>query len=256
MNLKSFLKSSNASAMLRELHSQGELVKLIPELVALDISDDISHLHKNNFDHSLKVLDNARAIAGSDDVILLTAALFHDIGKPATRKIKGRQATFIMHEVIGAKQIRSLLKRFDYADEEIKLVSELIRHHMRAYGFTKVDWTDSAVRRFTAEISSEVQLQRLLVVFRSDLTTKNAKLRREVLRGIDTLESRIAEVQEKDARAARRPAINGDELMDKFDLKPGRLVGSVMRFLNSDEGLLLSREEAFAKAEEIINEQH
>jgi len=255
MNLKSFLQNPNASAMLRELHAQGELESMIPELAALDISDHVSHLHKNNFDHSLKVLDNARSIAGSEDVILLTAALFHDIGKPATRKIKGRQATFVMHESVGAKQVRALLRRFDYSSAEIKLVSELILNHMRAYGFSKVEWTDSAVRRFMTDLSSEEQLQRLLVIFRSDLTTKNEKLRRSVLNGIDELERRLAEVKAKDARAARRPSVNGDEIMEIFDLKPGRLVGAVMRYLNSDEGLELSREEALAKAAEIIAEQ-
>jgi len=254
VNFKELLSLQNPSALLRELYESGVLAEVSPELVALDINDKHSHKHKNNFFHSLQVLDQAIAAEGTSvDIILRTAALFHDIGKPASRKIESDgDVTFQQHETIGARMMKRMLKPHGYSLEEIKLIEELIANHMRSYGFTEELWTDSAVRRFTSDISTDVQLSRLLVLFKADVTTKHANKRNAVFSKVDALARRIEEVRTADALLSRRPAINGNELMEIFDLKPGRELGTLMKFLNTEKGLALSREEALEQIKVLL----
>ncbi len=252
-NFKELLALKDPSAIIRGLYERGELETVSPELLALDINDHQSHKHKNNFFHSLKVLDQAiEAEGASVDIILRTAALFHDIGKPATRKFEGGDVTFQQHETVGARMMKRILKPQGYSNGEIALIEELIANHMRSFGYTVELWTDSAVRRFTSDISTPEQMARLLSLFKADVTTKNTSFRNKLHSNVDALERRIAEVKAADELLKRRPAINGNELMELFDLKPGKELGALMKFLNTEEGLLLSREQALEQVEALL----
>jgi poly(A) polymerase len=243
--LRKLLMGVAPSAKLKAMHASGELSAVFPELAELDIRDKYSHRHKNNFDHSLQVLDQAIDLETKPDVILRTAALLHDIGKPATRKIEASgDATFQNHENVGARMAKRILKAHNYSPEEIKMIFELIANHMRSYGFTEDLWTDSAVRRFATDISTEEQLQRLFSIFKADLSTEHAAKRAKIYSKVDTLAGRVAAVKEQDTLRARRPALNGNEVMELFELKPGPELGKMMKFLNTEEGLALSRDEA------------
>lgn len=250
--LRKLLLAASPADSLLKMHETGELSEFLPELENLDIHDEHSHKHKNNFLHSLQVLRQAIAMESEPDLVLRTAALLHDIGKVATRDFNERgDATFTLHEVVGAKQASKLLKAHGYSNSEIGLIYELIANHMRAFNFDEKLWGDSAVRRLIADTSSEEQLRRLFIIFKSDLTTKRAEKRAMIHGKLDKLQARVLEVKEADALAERRPAIDGHRVMELLNIKPGRELGAIMKFLNSEEGLMLSVEEAEAKVREI-----
>lgn len=250
--LRKLLMSDNPVAVLKSMHSSGELLEVFPELAELDINDKHSHRHKNNFYHSLIVLEQAIALETKPDLILRTAAILHDIGKHSTRKIeKTGDTSFRNHENVGARMAKNLLKAQGYTQDEISETYELIANHMRSYGFTESLWTDSAVRRFASDISTDEQLARLYAIFKADLSTKHEAKRAKVYAKVDALARRVDELKRVDALNSRRPAINGNEVMELLKLEPGQKLGQLMRFLNSEEGLALSREEAELKLREM-----
>lgn len=243
--LRKLLMGDAPASVLKAMHASGELSEVFPELAALDINDKHSHRHKNNFYHSLIVLEQAMEFEVELDIVLRTAALLHDIGKPATRKIESSgDASFQNHENIGARMAKRILKEHDYSKAEIELIFELIANHMRSYGFDEKLWGDSAIRRLASDISTEAQLSRLFSLFKADLSTKHAAKRAKIYSKIDALGRRVSEVKEQDALKARRPKLNGNEVMELFGLASGPELGKFMKFLNSEEGLALSREEA------------
>lgn len=254
INLKEILMSGNPAAKLRELDASGMLAEVAPEIAQLRMPMPAHVHHKDNLTHSIQVLENAIAReANGPDLILRTAALLHDIGKPATRKFQGRKSvTFDGHESVGAGVARPILRTHGYSKDEIKKITQLIALHMRSHGFSEGDWTDTAVRRLITDVGDDVQLERLVVIFYADTTTKNKHRFNSIISSVTRLASEIARVKAEDARRAERPAINGNEVMEAFNIAPGRELGSVMRFLNTDEGIALSRDEAFAKAAEIL----
>lgn len=253
MELRTLLLRPDAGDMLRAMHQRGELMEFLPALAELDINDAKSHRHKNNFYHSVLVFEQAKELGDPQDLVLITAALLHDIGKKATRAFDPEgNPTFTAHEHVGARMIRKVLKPHGYSNQEIKQIEELVSRHMRAFGFQAKKWTDSAVRRLATEVSDREQLARLLVIFQADITTKNTAFRKQVHSNMKDLERRIEEVREADAKAARRPAVNGNELMELFGLEPGKELGRLMKFLNSEEGLALSREEAIEAVRSLL----
>lgn len=255
MKLKQILLASNGGDILRGMHERGELTAFLPALAELDINDEFSHRHKNNFYHSVVVYEQARELGDSQDIVLLTAALLHDIGKKATRDFAADGSpTFTAHEYVGAKMIRKVLKGHDYSNDEIKLIEELVKNHMRSFGFKVEKWTDSAVRRLAADVPDEKQLQRLLIIFRADITTKNKAFKNNIDTNMRALATRIAEVKNADKLKARRPAVSGDDLMEIFGMVPGKELGGYMKYLNSEEGLALTREEALAWVRETQQE--
>jgi poly(A) polymerase len=247
--LRKLLMGDAPASVLKAMHASGELSAVFPELAALDIKDKDSHRHKNNFFHSLVVLEQAMDFEEKPDIVLRTAALLHDIGKPATRVIEASgEATFQRHEMVGARMAKKILKAHGgYSSEEIAEIYELIANHMRSYGFSEDLWTDSAVRRFASDISTEQQLLRLFSIFKADLSTKHASKRAKIYTKIDKLAGRVAVVREKDKLRARRPALNGHDVMELFGLTAGPELGKMMKFLNTEEGLALSRDEAIAE---------
>ena len=164
------------------------------------------------------------------DLVLRLAALLHDIGKPATRRIEpGGVVTFHHHDVVGAKLAAKRLRALRFDNDTIAAVSKLIELHLRFFGYTDGAWTDSAVRRYVRDAGD--LLDRLHVLTRADVTTRNRKKADRLSFAYDDLEERIAAIAEAEGIAAVRPDLDGEEIMRILDLKPGREVGEAYRFL-------------------------
>lgn len=235
------------------MEKNGTIGDLEPSLAALRMEIPRGFHHKDVLTHSITVLENAISFEkNGPDIILRTAALLHDVGKPATRKFNGRaEVTFDQHEYVGARIARKILGKHGYSKKEIQKISKLISLHMRCQGSDK--WTDSAVRRLMKDAENEENLQRLIVIFRSDITTKHENKKRKFLRSINILVQNMQKVKEIDKRRAMRPALNGNEIMNIFNMTPGRELGDITKFLNSDEGIHLSRDEAIQEIKKRFN---
>lgn len=252
-SLKEILSGNNPAAVLRALYAEGKLGQVDSSLPALRMEIPKGYRHKDNLEHSFRVLENAisRETKGKD-ILLRTAALFHDIGKPATRKFGPRGVvTFENHEAVGAKMVRTILRKHGYSKDEIAVVSRLVFLHMRSHNFDSAGWTDSAVRRFMTDAGD--LFDRLVILFYSDVTSGIAETRKKVHDSIDTLVAEAERVRKNDARKALRPSIDGHEVMDMYGLTPGRELGQIMKFLNSDEGISLTRETVFSEIESRFN---
>lgn len=227
------------------LVSTGLAKYVLPELPALKLERDEHHRHKDVYQHSLTVLDQAidlesRLSVPTPDFVVRFAALIHDIGKPKTRKFEdGGKVTFHHHDVVGAKLARKRMKALRFSNEQIEQVSKLIELHLRFHGYGDGEWTDSAVRRYVRDAGD--QLERLHVLTRADSTTRN-KRKVEMLRAAyDDLEARIARLQEQEELDALRPDLDGNQIMQILGIPPGREVGEAYKFLMElrlDEGPL------------------
>lgn len=251
--LKNILLSMDPVKELRALIATGELVNLEPTLAYLLMPIPAGYHHKDNLEHSIRVLGNAieREVNGPD-LILRTAALFHDIGKPASRQFgpKG-SVTFTNHDVIGAKMVKNLLPSHGYSKQEVAQIATLVHMHMRSHTF-KTGWSESAVRRMIVDVGSADQLERLIVIFYSDATTKIDTTREGIHRNVGLLTDALNEVKKKDARARLRPALNGNEVAEILNLTPGIELGNAMKLLNQDQNIFLKREEAIALLKETF----
>ncbi len=221
------------------------LAKLIlPEVPALILEQDEHAHHKDVYEHSLTVLTQAIELEGmrqtidGPDIVLRLAALLHDIGKPATRKIEaGGIVTFHHHDVVGAKLAAKRLRALRFDNDTILSVSRLIELHLRFFGYTDGAWTDSAIRRYVRDAG--VELERLHILTRADVTTRNRRKADRLSFAYDDLEQRIAAIAEAEGLAAVRPELDGEQIMQILGLRPGRDVGDAYRFLldlRLDEG--------------------
>jgi poly(A) polymerase len=194
---------------------------------------DEHHQHKDVYQHSLVVLDQAIALEdpdGSPDLVLRLAALLHDVGKPATRRfVQGGGVSFHHHEVVGAKMVRKRLRALRYPKEIIEDVAQLVYLHLRFHGYGRGEWTDSAVRRYVTDAGP--LLSRLHKLVRADCTTRNRRKAAALQRTYDDLEARIARIAAEEDLARVRPDLDGNEIMRLLDLPPGPLVGQAWRFL-------------------------
>lgn len=248
-NLRNLLREDNAGAILRDLQTHGQLEAHLPELSAMDIK---SRAHKDMFDHSIRVFENAVELSDDADDVLRVSALLHDMGKPATRKLVKSGATFVNHDLIGAKMAKRVLPDCGYSAEETAQAATLIKLHMRGHSFES-GWTDSAIRRLIKDAGSREQLDRLTVLFAADATTSNRVKRDRFRANALKLRDESLRVMDADARTAMRPALDGNEVMELTGLKPGRELGAIMKFLNSDEGVALNRAEATKAVQNRIN---
>ncbi|WP_368497905.1 CCA tRNA nucleotidyltransferase [Herbiconiux sp. A18JL235] len=229
---------------------------VLPEVPALQLERDEHHHHKDVYEHSLTVLDQAidleksRAAAGiaSPDLVLRLAALLHDIGKPSTKRNEpGGQVTFHHHDVVGAKLAKKRLRALRFDNDTIAAVSRLIELHLRFFGYTDGAWTDSAVRRYVRDAGD--QLERLHILTRADVTTRNRRKADQLSFAYDDLEERIAVLEKEEELAAVRPDLDGEQIMAILGIKPSREVGQAYAYLlevRLDEGPL-SEEEATAR---------
>jgi poly(A) polymerase len=205
--------------------------KVLPELPAMRLEIDEHHQHKDVYQHSLVVLDQAIAQEeDGPDLVLRLAALLHDIGKPATRRFEdGGGVSFHHHEVVGAKMVRKRLRELKYSKEIISDVADLVFLHLRFHGYGKGEWTDSAVRRYVTDAGP--LLSRLHKLVRADCTTRNKRKAQNLQRSYDDLEARIARIAADEDLARVRPDLDGNEIMRLLGVPPGPIVGQAWKFL-------------------------
>lgn len=198
---------------------------ILPEISALDGVEDVyGHSHKNNLIHTFKVVDNLAE--QTDNVWLRMAGLFHDIGKPATKKFVTRIGwTFHAHEHVGKRMIYGIGKRLRIPRENIDYMAKLIRWHMQPISLMDEGITDSAVRRLIVNLKEYID--DLLLLGRADITTGNPYKKERRLKNYDWLEERTAEVVEKDKLRAFQSPVRGEEIMQECGLKPGPTVGRI-----------------------------
>ena len=238
------LASDNPRLGLEILVETGLAERVLPELPALKLETDEHAHHKDVYQHTLTVLDQAiaeeklRNQRAQADVTLRLAALLHDIGKPATRRFEaGGTVTFYHHDVVGAKLATKRLKALRLDKETITAVATLIELHLRFFGYADAAWSDSAVRRYVRDAGA--QLDRLHIVVRADVTTRNKRKADRLSFAYDDLENRIAELAEQEQLQAMRPDLDGEEIMKILGIGPCRDVGQAYRFLlevRLDEG--------------------
>ena len=210
---------------------------VLPELPALRLEIDEHHRHKDVYEHSLTVLEQAiDRETGPDgpvpapDLVLRLAALLHDIGKPATRRFEpGGGVSFHHHEVVGAKLAAKRLKALRFDSATVKAVARLVELHLRFHGYGDAGWTDSAVRRYVRDAGP--LLERLHRLTRSDCTTRNRRKAARLAAAYDDLEARIAALQEQEELDKIRPDLDGEQIMAILGIAPGREVGEAYRFL-------------------------
>jgi poly(A) polymerase len=239
--LVKLLTAPNPRPGLAVLVDTGLADHVLPELPALRLEIDEHHRHKDVYEHSLTVLDQAIDLetgthdrptgpVPGPDLVLRLAALLHDIGKPATRRFEaGGGVSFHHHEVVGAKMAARRLKALRFDKETVQAVATLIELHLRFHGYGDGVWTDSAVRRYVTDAGP--LLERLHRLTRSDCTTRNRRKAERLSFAYDDLERRIAEVRAKESLAAIRPDLDGTQIMEILDIPPGREVGEAYRFL-------------------------
>ena len=222
---------------------------VLPEVPGMKLERDEHMQHKDVYWHSLTVLKQAIDLEPEGpDLVLRWAALLHDIGKPATRAPKpGGGVTFHHHEVVGAKMVRKRMRALKYPKQMIEDVSGLVFLHLRFHGYGEGQWTDSAVRRYVSDAGH--LLPRLHRLVRADCTTRNRRRAAKLQANYDSLERRIAEIEEKEDLARVRPDLDGNEIMTLLGLGPGPDVGRAWSFLKElrlDRGPL-DRDEAEAE---------
>ncbi|MCS6896150.1 MAG: CCA tRNA nucleotidyltransferase [Bacteroidia bacterium] len=213
---------------LRLLYDTGLLEHFLPEVVALAGTEmQQGYAHKDNFAHTLKVLEQLLAQRPDASLWLRWAALLHDIGKPETKRFDERLGwTFHLHEEVGAKMVKNIFQRLHLPmDERLRYVQKLVRMHGRPIGLAQEGVTDSAIRRLAADAGED--LEDLILLCRSDVTTRNPHRRQRFLKNFDQIMQRVREVQIKDSLARFQPPIRGEEIMRTFQLPPGATVGAI-----------------------------
>jgi poly(A) polymerase len=227
------LMSNNPRLGITILVDTGLAAKVIPEIPQLRLEVDEHHHHKDVYEHSITVLEQAIALEdrlGGANLIIRLAALLHDIGKPKTRAlIPGGGVSFHHHEVIGARLAKSRLKALRFSGEIVDQVETLIALHLRFHGYGDGEWTDSAVRRYVRDAGP--LLDHLHVLTRADCTTRNARKAARLAATYDDLEDRITVLMEEEELSKIRPDLDGGEVMQLLDLKPGAMVGKALDFL-------------------------
>lgn len=217
---------------------------VLPELPALQLEVDEHHRHKDVYEHSLTVLEQAIALEGADlpgpDLVLRLAALLHDIGKPATRRFeRGGGVSFHHHEVVGAKLTAKRMRALRFDKETTKAVTRLVELHLRFHGYGDGQWTDSAVRRYVTDAGG--LLSRLHRLTRADCTTRNVRKARRLAAAYDDLEARIAALLAQEELGKVRPELDGRQIGEILGIAPGPVLGRAYKYLlgvRLDEGVL------------------
>jgi poly(A) polymerase len=215
----------------------GLAAQVLPELPALKLEVDEHHHHKDVYEHTLTVVEQAIALetdaegpVPAPDLVLRLAALLHDIGKPATRRLEpGGGVSFHHHEVVGAKLTAKRLKALRFDKDTAASVAKLVELHLRFHGYGEARWSDSAVRRYVTDAGPE--LERLHRLTRADVTTRNRRKAERLSFAYDDLEARIAELREREQLDAIRPDLDGLQIMEILGLPPGPHVGAAYKHL-------------------------
>ncbi|MFM9612557.1 CCA tRNA nucleotidyltransferase [Streptomyces niveiscabiei] len=229
--LNKLILSAHPRKGLTLLVDTGLAERVLPELPALRLESDEHHRHKDVYEHTLIVLEQAMALEeDGPDLVLRLAALLHDIGKPRTRRFESDgRVSFHHHEVVGAKMTTKRMTALKYSNELVKDVSRLVELHLRFHGYGAGEWTDSAVRRYVRDAGP--LLSRLHKLTRSDCTTRNRRKAVSLSRAYDGLEERIVELGKQEELDAIRPDLDGNQIMEILGVGPGPAIGKAYKFL-------------------------
>ena len=205
----------------------------LPEIPKLKLEIDEHHHHKDVYEHTLTVLEQAIALEerlGGPNLTLRLAALLHDIGKPKTKElIAGGGVSFHHHEVVGSRLCKERMKKLRFDNHIIKDVAQLVFLHLRFHGYGNGEWTDSAVRRYVRD--ADELLIHLHLLTRADCTTRNQKKAEGLAKTYDQLEARIALLMEQEELNKIRPDLSGEQIMEILSIKPSPAVGKAYDFL-------------------------
>lgn len=224
--LNKIILSPRPSVGFEYLYKTGLLQRIFPQMVDLAGAEYIDGKgHKDNFFHTLQVLDNASA--HSKNLWLRWAAILHDIGKPATKRFEpGHGWTFHGHEVVGGKMVPKIFGKLKLPQhEEMRYVRKLVELHLRPISLTKENITDSAIRRLLFDAGDD--LEDLMTLCKADITSKNRQKVKRYLDNFEMVQERLKTVEEKDKIRNWQPPITGEVIMETFALPPGKVVGDI-----------------------------
>ena len=230
VELNKIMLSPVPSKGLVDLQRCGLLNIIMPEVAALDIVEQKNgRAHKNNFYHTLEVLDNVAR--KSDSLWLRWAALLHDVGKTKSKRWDPAIGwTFHNHNYIGAKMVNDIFRRLKLPlGTEMKYVQKLVDLHMRPQVIADSEVTDSAVRRLLNDAGDDID--DLMTLCEADITSKNETRKKMFLENFRMVREKLADLQEKDYKRLLQPVIDGNEIMELFHLKPSREVGTMKQYL-------------------------
>jgi putative nucleotidyltransferase with HDIG domain len=254
--LNKIIASKVPSYGFKLLFHSGLLKRFFPELVALHGVEYVgSNAHKDNFFHTLQVLDNVAKV--SDDLWLRWAAILHDIAKPATKRYDNVHGwTFHGHEDKGARMVPGIFRRLKLPmSENMVKVQKLVRLHLRPIPLAR-DVTDSAVRRLLFDAGNDIES--LMILCRADVTSKNMEKVNRFLKNFDLVEEKMAEVEQKDHVRNFQPPVSGDEIMRLFNMPPGRLIGEMKEAIKEailDGRIRNDRQEAMDLLQQMAREK-
>jgi len=244
--LSKLLLTDTPRAGIEHLVDSGLAEYVLPELALLQQEKDEHRRHKDVYQHSLTVVDQAIDLEKSRhpgepaDIVVRLAALLHDIGKPVTKKFEpGGQVSFHHHDVVGAKMAKKRLKALRFDNATVDKVARVVELHLRFFGYADQGWSDSAVRRYVRD--ADDVLEQLHIITRADVTTRNQQKADRLAFAYDDLEARIAELAEQEELGAMRPDLDGEQIMAILGIGPSRTVGEAYKYLlemRIDEGPL------------------
>jgi len=240
--LDKLICGANPREGLRLLVETGLADHVLPELPKLRLEIDEHHRHKDVYEHSLIVLEQAidQEEPGQPDRILRWSALLHDVGKPKTRRHEeAGRVSFHHHEVVGAQLAKKRMTELKFPKDVVGDVARLVELHLRFHGYGSGEWTDSAVRRYVRDAGP--LLSRLHKLTRADCTTRNKRKAQALSRTYDQLEQRIEKLAGEEELAKIRPELDGNEIQQILGVEPGPVIGKAYKFLldlRLDQGIL------------------